>query len=70
VAVFISNLPEAVAGTSRMRSGGWSRGRILGLWSGIALVCAAACATGYALLGGVPPTWRSFVQTFAAGGSS
>lgn len=34
---------------------------------GIALVCAAACATGYALLGGVPPTWLSFVQTFAAG---
>jgi len=67
VAVFISNLPEAVAGTSGMRSGGWSRGRILGLWSGIALLCAAACAAGYALLGGVAPTWLAFVQTFAGG---
>jgi len=67
VAVFISNLPEAVAATTGMRSGGWSRTRILSLWLVIAVVCAAASAAGYGLLGNLSPLWLSFVQTFAAG---
>jgi ZIP family zinc transporter len=67
VAVFISNLPEAVAATTGMRSGGWSRTRVLLLWLVIAVVCAAASAAGYGLLGSVSPQWLSFVQTFAAG---
>ncbi len=67
VAVFISNLPEAAAGTTGMRAGGWSRTRILLLWLGIALVCASASAAGYALLGDLSPSWLSFVQAFAGG---
>ena len=67
VAVFISNLPESVAATMGMRSGGWSRTKVLSLWVAIALVCAAASAAGYALLGGLPPLWLAFVQTFAGG---
>jgi ZIP family zinc transporter len=67
VAVFISNLPESIAGTAGMRSGGWSALRILGLWVAIALVSAAASAAGYGLLGGVSPLWLASVQTFAAG---
>jgi ZIP family zinc transporter len=67
VAVFISNLPEAVAATTGMRSGGWSRTKILLLWLVIAVVCAGASATGYGLLGNLSPQWLSFVQTFAGG---
>jgi ZIP family zinc transporter len=67
VAVFISNLPEAVAATTGMRSGGWSRRKILLLWLVIAVVCAGASAAGYGLLGNLSPQWLSFVQTFAAG---
>ncbi|MBW2688063.1 MAG: hypothetical protein JRE19_19475 [Deltaproteobacteria bacterium] len=67
VAVFMSNLPEAAAGTTGMRSGGWSRTKILLLWVGITLVCALASAAGYALLGDLSPLWLSFVQTFAGG---
>jgi len=67
VAVFMSNLPEAAAGTTGMRSGGWSRTKILLLWVGITLVCALASAAGYALLGDLSPSWLSFVQTFAGG---
>jgi ZIP family zinc transporter len=67
VAVFISNRPESVAATTGMRAGGWSRTKILLLWLGIALVCAAASAAGYGLLGGLSPLWLSFVQTFAGG---
>jgi ZIP family zinc transporter len=67
VAVFMSNLPEAAAGTTGMRAGGWSRTKILLLWVGITLVCALASAAGYALLGDLSPVWLSFVQTFAGG---
>src|SRR5262249_56214720 len=47
IAVFISNLPEAIAGTSGMVSGGWSKTRILTLWFSIALLCAVFTAVGY-----------------------
>jgi ZIP family zinc transporter len=67
VAVFISNLPEAVAATTGMRSGGWSRTKTLLLWLVIAVVCAGASAAGYGLLGDLSPRWLSFVQTFAGG---
>ena len=67
VAVFISNLPEAVAATTGMRSDGWSRTKVFWLWLVIAVVCAGASAAGYGLLGGLSPQWLSFVQTFAGG---
>jgi ZIP family zinc transporter len=67
VAVFISNLPEAVAATTGMRSNGWSRTKILLLWLVIAVLCAGASAAGYGLLGGLSPRWLSFVQAFAGG---
>jgi ZIP family zinc transporter len=67
VAVFVSNLPEAVAGTTGMRSGGWSRTKILLLWLVIASLCALASATGYALFGDISPRWLSFVNAFAGG---
>ncbi len=67
VAVFISNVPEAIAGTSGMRAGGWSRSKILVLWLVIAVFCALATLAGYALFGNVSPFWLAFVQAFAAG---
>jgi len=67
VAVFISNIPESIAGTSGMRTGGWSRGKIMLLWLLIALVCAGAASIGYEVLGNVSPVWLAFVDTFAAG---
>jgi ZIP family zinc transporter len=67
VAVFMSNLPEAAAGTAGMRSSGWSRTKIFLLWTAIALVCALASAAGYALLGDVSRFWLSSVQAFAGG---
>ena len=67
VAVFMSNLPEAAAGTVGMRSSGWSRTKIFLLWTAIALVCALASAAGYALLGDLSRSWLSSVQAFAGG---
>jgi len=67
VAVFMSNLPEAAAGTAGMRSSGWSRTKIFLLWTAIALVCALASAAGYVLLGDLSRFWLSSVQAFAGG---
>ena len=67
VAVFMSNLPEAAAGTVGMRSSGWSRTKIFLLWTAIALVCALASAAGYVLLGDLSRFWLSSVQAFAGG---
>jgi ZIP family zinc transporter len=67
VAVFISNIPEAVTGTVGMRAGGWSRTKILALWLFIAVVCALASAAGYSLFGGLSPMWLAFVNAFAGG---
>ena len=67
VAVFMSNLPEAAAGTVGMRAGGWSRAKVLLLWAAIALVCGLASAAGYALLGNASNELVAVVQAFAGG---
>ena len=67
VAVFISNLPEAIAGTTGMKAGGWGNGKILGLWVVIAVFCALCTVAGFALFDGLPEFWLAFVQAFAAG---
>jgi len=67
VAVFVSNLPEAIAGTTGMKSGGWSRRKILLLWLAIAVVCAFATLAGFSLFAGVSNFWLAFIEAFAAG---
>jgi ZIP family zinc transporter len=67
IAVFISNLPEAVASTTGMRAGGWGATNILLLWLLIGLICAAAAPIGYALVGDASPFWVALIEAFAAG---
>ena len=66
-AIFVSNLPEAIAGSVGMKAGGASPRKILFLWCIIALVCARASAAGFVLFGDVPARWIAFVQAFAGG---
>jgi len=67
VAVFISNVPEAIAGTAGMRASGWSTMRILLLWLMIAIFCALATVAGFGLGDGMSAFWVAFIQAFAAG---
>jgi ZIP family zinc transporter len=66
-AVFISNLPEAIAGSSGMRAGGWGRVKIMLLWSVIALVCTLCTVAGFRFFDNASPMLLSFVQAFAGG---
>lgn len=66
-AIFISNIPEAIAGTSGMRSGGWNRKKILVLWFLIAVICGFSCGAGYELFAGASRFALAFIQAFAGG---
>lgn len=66
-AVFISNLPEAIAGSSGMKSDGWSKRKITLLWLFIVLVCSLATVAGFSLFTNTTEKWLSFIQAFAGG---
>jgi len=66
-AVFLSNLPESIAGTIGMKASGWGVGKILALWLIVAIACAVAGAAGYQLLADASVLWVSFINAFAAG---
>ena len=67
VAVFISNLPEAIASTAGLAAGGWKKARILWMWIAIALISGLASLAGYGLFQHSSPDTVAFVLTFAAG---
>jgi ZIP family zinc transporter len=66
-AVFLSNLPEAIASTSGMKAGGWNGTKVMLLWLIIAVVCATAAGVGYQLLAEAAESWLAFMKAFAAG---
>ncbi len=67
VAVFVSNMPEAIAASTDLAGSGWSDTRILRMWGVIALVCAVSSAAGFGLLDGAAPSTVAFTLAFAAG---
>jgi ZIP family zinc transporter len=66
-AVFVSNLPEGIAGARDLADEGHPRGWIVRLWVWVALASAAAAGIGFVLLGGMSAAPVAFVQAFAAG---
>jgi zinc transporter, ZIP family len=66
-AVFISNVPEAVAATSGLSLAGWPSRRILGLWAAIAGASGLAAGLGYLVFSQAPNLTGAFAQAFAAG---
>jgi ZIP family zinc transporter len=67
VAVFISNLPESISSTSGLVTSGWTKSRVLWLWSAIAVTSGIASLAGYRLFQHSSPNTVAFVLTFAAG---
>jgi hypothetical protein len=46
-AVFLANVPESLGSAGAMREEGRSRGYIIGVWTGVAVVCVLATIAGY-----------------------
>ncbi|GEK20921.1 ZIP family metal transporter [Cellulomonas xylanilytica] len=67
VAIFVSNLPEAIGSSSDMQAAGQPRGRILRLWTLVAVVCTAATVVGYAVSRVTAERFEAGVDGFAAG---
>lgn len=68
VAVLLSNVPEAVSGTSALLQAGLSRTRVCLMWAGLVLGSTIAGALGCALLYDAAPLIVAFIGAFAGGG--
>jgi zinc transporter, ZIP family len=66
-AVFISNVPEAIAATTGLAASGWRPRQVMLLWAGVGLVCALAAPAGYGLCDDASGRSVAFVQAFAGG---
>lgn len=67
VAIFVSNLPEAIGSATELRAGGKSDHTILRLWVAVAVVCLVATLAGYAVGDTATGNVNALVDGFAAG---
>ncbi len=68
VAVFMSNLPEAMASSAQMKRIGYTPARIFGLWGSLVVASAVAALIGNMFLATASEQWITFVEAFAGGG--
>jgi zinc transporter, ZIP family len=66
-AVFLSNLAESLAATTGLRTAGWRRPAILGMWALVVVVCGLAALVGVVALAGAPEAVVAFMLAFAGG---
>jgi ZIP family zinc transporter len=67
VAIFVSNLPEAIGSASAMRDSGTGGRKILLLWGAVAAICAGASVAGYSIADLASGELRAGIDGFAAG---
>jgi zinc transporter, ZIP family len=67
VAIFASNLPEALGGAVSMRDQGRTRGFAIVVWTATAVILAAAVVVGNAALSGASEKSLSVLLSFAGG---
>jgi ZIP family zinc transporter len=67
VAIFVSNLPEAIGSSTEMRAAGTRPAAIRRLWVVVAVICTAATVVGYAIADNVSGNVNAVVDGFAAG---
>lgn len=67
VAIFVSNLPEAIGSASEMRKAGTVRCTVLRLWGAVAAICTFASAAGYAIADAASGELLAGIDGFAAG---
>lgn len=65
--VFVSNLPEGVAGSINLRAAGRSWRSIFWMWLVLVIISALCAGLGYGLVSWLPGSQGLFAQAFAAG---
>jgi ZIP family zinc transporter len=67
VAIFVSNLPEAIGSATEMEKSGTAKGTIWRLWLAVAAICTLASVAGYALADVTAGDFEAIINGFAAG---
>jgi ZIP family zinc transporter len=67
-AVFVSNIPQALAPSADLVKSGWRVGRLTVLWAAVVLACAVAAALGYLASMALPDAYGDRAAALAAGG--
>ena len=58
IAIFLSNIPEALSSSVGMKAAGRSRRSVFGLWLGITAMSGVVSLIGYAVVSQFAPEWR------------
>jgi ZIP family zinc transporter len=66
-AIFISNIPEAIAGTTGLIQACWPPLRIMVMWGSVAILSALGALAGYTVFASASPSTVAFVEAFAGG---
>jgi zinc transporter, ZIP family len=67
VAVFVSNIPQGIAGTTSLKAAGYTDRKVFGMWTGLTVAAAAAAGLGFGLADNIPAEGALFASAFAAG---
>jgi ZIP family zinc transporter len=67
VAIFVSNLPEAIGSATQMREAGRKPSEIRVLWLAVGVVCLLATIAGYAIADSTSGELQGGIDGFAAG---
>ncbi len=67
IAIFLSNIPEALSSTVGMKAAGHGKRYVFGLWSGITVMSGAFSLLGYAVVSQTTPEVVALTQAVAGG---
>jgi zinc transporter, ZIP family len=68
VAVFVSNIPQAIAPSADLAASGWGVKKLGLLWLGVVLACGVAAALGYLATDATSQAYGDRAAALAAGG--
>src|SRR5690606_29154390 len=66
-AVFVSNLPEAIAATTGLKASGWKAMRIFWFWTAVVFAAGLAALAGYIFFDNAPVSLHAFMLAFGGG---
>jgi ZIP family zinc transporter len=67
VAVFLSNIPEALTSSTGLMASGWRKRSIFGLWLTVVMVSVLSALVGYLVFADTSGAVRAFILSFAGG---
>jgi ZIP family zinc transporter len=67
-AVFVSNIPQALAPSADLVRAGWNVGRMIAMWAAVVVACGVASALGWIVASNVDTVTGARAAAIAAGG--